>query len=163
MEGEALDGTPEIQAIHERFIGSTEFSNLPRKYKTSISGCPVHCTNHELNDIAFVGVEHPELGPGYDLWVGGGLSTNPMFAVRLGAFVQPANVTDVWAGVTGLFREYGYRRSRNHARLKFLVKDWGARRCARCWKRSSSTRACPTGRHPRPAVAPRSRRRASPE
>ena len=66
------------------------------------------------------------LGPGYDLWVGGGLSTNPMFAVRLGAFVEPASVTDVWAGVTGLFREYGYRRSRNHARLKFLVKDWGA-------------------------------------
>ena len=35
---------------------------------------------------------------------------------------------EAWAGVTGLFREYGYRRSRNHARLKFLVKDWGAER-----------------------------------
>jgi sulfite reductase (ferredoxin) len=34
----------------------------------------------------------------------------------------------VWAGVTGLFREYGYRRSRNHARFKFLVKDWGPER-----------------------------------
>ena len=34
----------------------------------------------------------------------------------------------MWAGVTALFREYGYRRSRNHARLKFLVKDWGAER-----------------------------------
>ncbi|MEV3874613.1 hypothetical protein, partial [Streptomyces sp. NPDC049906] len=27
---------------------------------------------HEINDIAFVGVHHPELGPGFDLWVGGG-------------------------------------------------------------------------------------------
>jgi sulfite reductase (ferredoxin) len=34
----------------------------------------------------------------------------------------------VWAAVTTLFREYGYRRSRNHARLKFLVADWGAER-----------------------------------
>jgi sulfite reductase (ferredoxin) len=31
----------------------------------------------------------------------------------------------VWAGVTGIFRDYGYRRSRNHARLKFLMADWG--------------------------------------
>jgi sulfite reductase (ferredoxin) len=51
-----------------------------------------------------------------------------MFAQRLGAFVEPGRVADVWAGVTGLFREYGYRRSRNHARLKFLVADWGAER-----------------------------------
>jgi sulfite reductase (ferredoxin) len=123
---EVLDATAEIQAIRQRFIGTTEFSNLPRKYKTSVSGCGKHCTNHELNDVSFVGVDHPELGAGYDLWVGGGLSTNPMFAVRLGAFVAPGEVSDVWAGVTSLFREYGYRRSRNHARLKFLVKDWGA-------------------------------------
>ncbi len=88
----------------------------------------MHCTNPEINDVSFVGVEHPTLGAGFDLQVGGGLSTNPMFAQRLGAFVEPDRVADVWAGVTSLFREYGYRRSRNHARLKFLVKDWGAER-----------------------------------
>ena len=42
---------------------------------------------HEINDIAFIGVNHPEHGPGLDLWVGGGLSTNPMLAQRLGAWV----------------------------------------------------------------------------
>jgi sulfite reductase (ferredoxin) len=147
---EVLDGTPEIRAIHERFIGTTEFSNLPRKYKTSVSGCRVHCTNHELNDVAFVGVEHPELGPGYDLWVGGGLSTNPMFAVRLGAFVEPGRVADVWSGVTTLFREYGYRRSRNHARLKFLVKDWGAEKVREVLEREFLTAPLPDG----PAAPP---------
>jgi sulfite reductase (ferredoxin) len=34
----------------------------------------------------------------------------------------------VWAGVTGIFRDYGYRRLRSRARLKFLVSDWGAER-----------------------------------
>jgi sulfite reductase (ferredoxin) len=125
---EVLDATPDIRAAAGRFIGDPAFSNLPRKYKTSISGCRAHCTNPEINDVSFVGVEHPELGPGYDLQVGGGLSTNPMFAKRLGAFVAPGRVADAWAGVTGLFREYGYRRSRNHARFKFLVKDWGPER-----------------------------------
>jgi sulfite reductase (ferredoxin) len=152
---EVLDGTADIRAIHERFIGTTEFSNLPRKYKTSISGCRVHCTNHELNDIAFVGVDHPELGPGYDLWVGGGLSTNPMFAVRLGAFVEPNGVADVWAGVTSLFREYGYRRSRNHARLKFLVKDWGAEKVREVLEREFLHAPLPDGPAPPPAALSR--------
>jgi sulfite reductase (ferredoxin) len=48
-----------------------------------------------------------------------------MFAQRLGAFVEPERAAEAWAGVASLFREYGYRRSRNQARLKFRVKDWG--------------------------------------
>ena len=68
---------------------------------------------------------HPEHGPGFDLWVGGGLSTNPMLGQRLGAWVPLDEVPDVWAGVVSIFRDYGYRRLRNRARLKFLVADWG--------------------------------------
>jgi sulfite reductase (ferredoxin) len=86
------------------------------------------CTNPEINDVSFTGVHGPGGAPGYDLSVGGGLSTNPMFAQRLGAFVEPSRIPEVWVGVTSLFREYGYRRSRNHSRMKFLVKDWGAER-----------------------------------
>ena len=81
---------------------------------------------HEINDVAFVGVEHPEHGPGFDLWVGGGLSTNPKIGVRLGAWVPLEEVADVHEGVISIFRDYGYRRLRNRARLKFLVADWGA-------------------------------------
>jgi sulfite reductase (ferredoxin) len=73
-------------------------------------------------------VRGPDGTPGFDLWVGGGLSTNPMFAQRLGAFVTPDQVPQVWAAVTTLFRDYGYRRLRSRARLKFLVADWGAER-----------------------------------
>ncbi|MEW2548452.1 nitrite/sulfite reductase [Streptomyces sp. NPDC047002] len=123
---EIIDGTPAIDEITERYIGSKEFSNLPRKFKTAISGSPVLDVVHEINDIAFVGVEHPEHGPGFDLWVGGGLSTNPRIGVRLGAWVPLAEVPEVWAGVVGIFRDYGYRRLRTRARLKFLVADWGS-------------------------------------
>ncbi|MCA1219029.1 nitrite/sulfite reductase [Streptomyces sp. 8L] len=124
-EDEIIDGTPAIDEITEKYIGSKEFSNLPRKFKTAISGSPVLDVVHEINDIAFVGVEHPEHGPGFDLWVGGGLSTNPKIGVRLGAWVPLGEVHEVWAGVVGIFRDYGYRRLRTRARLKFLVADWG--------------------------------------
>src|SRR5436190_806305 len=74
------------------------------------------------------GVTDPDGTPGYDLWVGGGLSTNPMIGKRLGAFVRPDQVEAVWAGVTGIFRDYGYRRLRHRARIKFLIADWGPER-----------------------------------
>ncbi|MER7809719.1 nitrite/sulfite reductase [Streptomyces sp900116325] len=122
---EIIDGTPAVDEIHDRYIGSKEFSNLPRKFKTAISGSPVQDVVHEINDIAFVGVVHPEHGPGFDVWVGGGLSTNPRLAERLGAWVPVDEVPDVWAGVVGIFRDYGYRRLRTRARLKFLMADWG--------------------------------------
>ncbi|WNE99467.1 nitrite/sulfite reductase [Streptomyces luomodiensis] len=124
-EDEIIDGTSAIEEIHRRYIGSKEFSNLPRKFKTAISGSPVLDVVHEINDVSFVGVRHPEHGPGFDLWVGGGLSTNPKIGVRLGAWVPLEEVPDVWAGVASIFRDYGYRRLRNRARLKFLVADWG--------------------------------------
>ncbi|GLZ12467.1 sulfite reductase [Actinomadura sp. NBRC 104425] len=122
---EVIDATPAIRAVADRYIGSPEFSNLPRKFKTAISGCRSHCTVHEINDVAFVGVVNEEGEAGYDLFVGGGLSTNPMFGKRLGAFVAPERVPEVWAGVTSIFRDYGYRRLRHRARLKFLMADWG--------------------------------------
>jgi sulfite reductase (ferredoxin) len=122
---EIIDATPAIRAIADRYIGDPAYSNLPRKFKTAITGHPLHDVVPQINDIAFVGVEHPEHGPGFDLWVGGGLSTNPMFAQRLGAWVPMDEVADVWAGVVGVFRDYGYRRLRTRARIKFLLADWG--------------------------------------
>ena len=124
-EDEIIDGTPAIDEIQRRIIGNPDFSNLPRKFKSAISGSPQLDVAHEINDIAFVGVDHPEHGPGFDLWVGGGLSTNPKIGQRLGAWVPLDEVPDVYTGVISIFRDYGYRRLRTRARLKFLVADWG--------------------------------------
>jgi sulfite reductase (ferredoxin) len=127
-DGEILDATAVLRATEAVAANNPEFGNLPRKFKTAISGCASHCTAHEVNDISFVGVLGPDGTPGFDLWVGGGLSTNPMIAQRLGVFVRPDQVPAVWAGVAGLFRDYGYRRLRSRARIKFLVADWGVER-----------------------------------
>ncbi|MDX2648475.1 nitrite/sulfite reductase [Streptomyces sp. PA03-1a] len=125
-EDEILDGTWAVDEAHRRIVGNKEFSNLPRKFKSAISGSPLLDVAHEINDVAFVGVRHPEHGPGFDVWVGGGLSTNPKIGVRLGAWVPLEEVPDVFEGVISIFRDYGYRRLRTRARLKFLVADWGA-------------------------------------
>jgi sulfite reductase (ferredoxin) len=148
---ELVDPTPQIRAIIDRGIGNPEFSNLPRKFKTAVTGTRVPDILHEVQDIAFCAVEHPELGIGYDLWVGGGLSINPHLGVRLGTFVSPERVADVWAGVAGIFRDHGYRRLRTRARLKFLVKDWGAEKFREVLEKDYLGYALPDG--PAPALA----------
>jgi sulfite reductase (ferredoxin) len=150
---EIIDATPEITAIGAQYIGDSAFSNLPRKFKSSISGCSAQCAIHEINDVAFVGVLNSGGEAGYDLWVGGGLSTNPMIGRRLGAFVRPGQVPEVWAGVTGLFRDYGYRRLRHRARIKFLVADWGPEKFREVLEKEYLGYALPDG--PAPVDPPR--------
>ena len=150
-----LDAGPALREVVEKYLGDPEFSNLPRKYKTSISGCSRHCTNHEINDCSFVGVIGPDGTAGFDLWVGGGLSTNPRFAERLGVFVRPEEVPEVWAGVTSVFRDYGYRRQRNHARLKFLMADWGPAKFREVLETEYLKRALPDGPAPESSPAHR--------
>jgi sulfite reductase (ferredoxin) len=155
-EDEIVDGTPAIEEIKARFVGDPELANLPRKFKSAVSGSPHQDVAHEIHDVAFVGVEHPEHGPGFDVWIGGGLSTNPMLAQRLGAWVPVAEVAEVWHGVVQVFRDYGYRRVRNHARLKFLVADWGAARFREVLEQEYLGRALLDG--PAPPPPPRGRR-----
>ena len=151
---EILDPTPVIEEIQRRFIGDPELANLPRKFKSAITGHPSLDVVHEINDISLVGVVHPELGPGYDLWVGGGLSTAPRLAERLGVFVAPERAADVWHGVIRLYRDYGFRRLRAKARLKFLLADWGPERFREVLEREYLDSPLPDGPAPTPPAGP---------
>lgn len=143
---EIIDATPAIRRIQEIFTDE-EFQNLPRKFKSAISGNARQDVVHEINDLAFIGVEHPELGPGFECYVGGGLSTNPMLAQSLGAFVPLEQVPEVWANVVRIFRDYGYRRLRNRARLKFLVAEWGIEEFRRVLEEEYLGYSLPDGPH----------------
>jgi sulfite reductase (ferredoxin) len=151
---EILDPTPVIREITSRWLGDPDLSNLPRKFKTAITGHPSLDVVHEINDISLVGVVHPELGPGYDLWVGGALSTAPRLAERLGVFVCEADAPDVWHGVISIFRDYGYRRMRTKARLKFLLAEWGTEKFREVLETEYLGRALPDGPAPQPAQGP---------
>ena len=151
---ELIDPTWATAQIKERAVGNPDFSNLPRKFKTALTGMLTNDVVHEINDISFVGVQHPELGAGFDLWVGGGLSTDPRLAQRLGAFVAERDVPDVWAAVASLFRDYGYRRMRHKARMKFLLVDWGTSKFRQVLETEYLHRALPDGPAPQPCADP---------
>ena len=150
---EVLDPSWAVDEIVRRYIGKPEFSNLPRKYKTAISG--LQDVVHEVNDIAFIGVNHPEHGPGLDVWVGGGLSTNPMLgpaARRVGAARRGPR--RLGGQSRRAFRDYGYRRLRSKARLKFLIKDWGVEKFRQVVETEYLKRPLIDGPAPEPVARP---------
>ncbi|HEY3269243.1 MAG TPA: nitrite/sulfite reductase [Armatimonadota bacterium] len=123
---EIVDGAPLVDRINRRLLDDRGFSDLPRKFKVCVSGCGAHCARPEINDVAFVAVRDPETGEtGYNVLIGGGLSTQPHFAQSINAWVSEDEAVDVAAAVTEIFRDDGYRVSRHRARLKYLMEDWG--------------------------------------
>jgi len=125
---EVLDTRPLVAELEKFFLLNREFSNLPRKYKISISANVHNAAHAQINDLAFTPAKKVIAGEdviGFHVWVGGGLSAKPHLAKQLDIFVRPEEVVKVSEGVTTLFRDFGYRQKRTHARLKFLVADWG--------------------------------------
>lgn len=128
---ELIDTTNIVQEVNRFFLLNKDFSNLPRKFKISISSGINNPAHARINDLAFTPATKVINGNkicGFHVWVGGGLSANPMFAQRLDVFVKPDEILKVAVGVCTIFRDYGYREKRNHSRLKFLMADWGAER-----------------------------------
>src|SRR4029079_9114823 len=102
------------------------YSNLPRKYKVSVTGCTEDCARGLINDIALSAAIRPDGTKGFNLRVGGGLSTQPRFARWVDIFVSPEEAPEVVAAVTGIFRDSeDNRKARGKARLKFLVDRIG--------------------------------------
>ena len=124
---EVADASPLALAATRMLNGNPAFYNLPRKYKVTITGCRVWCSYPEINDVGLTALTHPATGEvGFSVRVGGGLSTQPHLAVRLGAFVPWNQVLPVVRGITEIFRDSEVlRRDREKARLKFLFLQHG--------------------------------------
>jgi len=126
---EVLDASPVVRQVSDAFLGNLAYANLPRKYKISISGCRSRCVHPEIQCVAFVGMARTRNGRdevGFDLRVGGGLSTQPFLSQRLNVFVKPEEVVEIARHITDIWRDSpDYRQKRHHARFKYLIHDWG--------------------------------------
>jgi sulfite reductase (ferredoxin) len=121
---EICDASSLALEANQMLLGNPDFYNLPRKFKIGITGCAVWCSYPEINDLGLTAVARMGDGReeiGFSIRVGGGLSTEPHFAVRLNAFVRRDQVLPVVRGVAEIFRDAEcLRENRSRARLKFL-------------------------------------------
>jgi ferredoxin-nitrite reductase len=120
------DGHATAEAIHQYFLGNKLYSNLPRKYKISVTGCTEDCARGLINDLALSGAVHEDGTHGFNIRVGGGLSSHPRFSRWIDVFVSPEEAPEVAAGITAIFRDSDEnRQKRGKARLKFLMDAMG--------------------------------------
>ena len=126
---ELIDASPLAKEIAEKLTGNPEFYNLPRKFKITVSGCPLWCSFPEINDVALTAVKRQKDGReevGYSVRVGGGLSNEPHLAVRLNAFIPQDQALNVVRAVCEVFRESDVlRENRTRARIKYLFMKNG--------------------------------------
>ena len=150
---ELIDTAGVAAAFQAIFLGSKAFSNLPRKFNVTITGCLEHCTGGETQDISMT----PALAgdtPGFNVAVGGKQgSGGSVFAQALDAFVRPEEAASVCAAIALTFRDHGPREARSRARLAFLIEERGV-----AWFREELERRLerplpPAGRDARVATA----------
>lgn len=126
---ELIDASPLAVEIAKRLNGNTDFVNLPRKFKFTVSGCPVWCSFPEINDAALTAIKRTVDGKeevGFTLRVGGGLSNEPHIAVRIPAFVRQDQAVEVATATAEVFRDAGIlRENRTRARIKYLFMKFG--------------------------------------
>ncbi|WNB93820.1 nitrite/sulfite reductase [Bacillus sp. NEB1478] len=125
---ELFDTSGVVKEVYEFFQHNEDFSNLPRKYKLSISTNVKNSAHAEINCVAFTPATKNINGKqvaGFHIKVGGGLSARPHLAKPLDLFIEPNQVKEVAIAITTIFRDFGYREKRHLARLKFLMADWG--------------------------------------
>jgi sulfite reductase (ferredoxin) len=123
------DASPLALEIAAGLRANSDFYNLPRKFKISVTGCSHWCSYPEINDIGLTAVRRIVDGRerlGYSVRVGGGLSTEPHLAVRLPVFLREDQAYAVTRTIVELFHEQqDLRENRTRARMKYLFLRHG--------------------------------------
>ena len=126
---ELIDASPLAVEVAHKLTANPEFYNLPRKFKISVTGCPLWCSYPEINDVALTAIKRTVNGAeevGYTLRVGGGLSTEPHLAVRIPAFIRQDQAYAAVHATAEIFREQQeLRENRTRARIKYLFMRHG--------------------------------------
>ncbi|MGD2110054.1 MAG: NADPH-dependent assimilatory sulfite reductase hemoprotein subunit [Phycisphaerae bacterium] len=124
-----LDGEKQVSTQDEEPFYGDRY--LPRKFKTGIALSYDNCVDVYTHDLGFVAVVDQARLIGFNVLVGGGLGmthgkadTFGQMAEPLG-FIAPEHAVETARTVAGIFRDFGNRADRRHARLKYVVAERG--------------------------------------
>jgi ferredoxin-nitrite reductase len=148
-----LIDTAGVAADFQRiFLGNKAFTNLPRKFNVTITGCLEHCTGGETQDISMTPALDGDT-PGFNVAVGGKQgSGGPVFARPLDVFVRADEAAAVCAGIALVFRDHGPREARSRSRLAFLIEERGTAWLRGALERQLGRSLPPAGRDARVAT-----------
>ncbi|MGH7510579.1 MAG: NADPH-dependent assimilatory sulfite reductase hemoprotein subunit [Gemmatimonadales bacterium] len=124
-----LDGEKQLSTEEEEPFYGERY--LPRKFKTAVGLSIDNCVDIYSQDVGLLAVVAGGRIAGFNLLVGGGLGMTHHKADTAARLAQPLgsvpseNAVEAVRTVAAIFRDYGNRSDRRHARLKYLVAEWG--------------------------------------
>lgn len=159
---------PETRAYHEIWLNEEKIVStqpnesfygeqyLPRKFKVAVALDTDNCVDVFSCDCGLIAVTDGDRIDGYQVVVGGGMglshekaSTFARLATPLG-FVAPEHAVESVRLVAEVFRDYGNRADRKHARLKYLIEAWGLESFATEFRRRAGFDVAPPRNLPSP-------------
>ena len=128
---ELFDASPIVFELDRLLVGTEgnpEFTNLPRKFNVTVTGCLENCTHNESQDVALVpALRHDRAG--FNVLVGGKMGSGGFtVASPLDVFVKAQDAARVVAELIRIYRDHGPRDARAKCRLAFLIEEWGISR-----------------------------------
>src|SRR5262249_48999759 len=122
---EVFDVRPYAQRVAYAFLRKDLTGNLPRKFKISFDGCAgKDCIQGAINDIGLRAIVR-DGRRGFRMIIGGGLGPLPTEAQVLHEFVPEERILNWCEAVIRVFNQYGNRKNKNKARMKFVMRERG--------------------------------------
>jgi len=125
--GEKFKVTPD--PVEEEPIYGKQY--LPRKFKIVVAVPPSNDVDIYAHDLGYIAIVEDGKLVGYNVTVGGGMgmthgneATYPRLAEVMG-FCTVEQAVDVAEKVVTVQRDFGDRKERKHARLKYTIEDRG--------------------------------------
>ncbi len=122
---EHTDVQPYLEAAVKHFLRHPLAQHMPRKFKSSFSGCESDCAQGLLHDFGAVAT-HRDGQPGFRLLAGGGLGHKPRRAIVLEEFIPVEQLIPSMEAILAVHNRYSDRTLRAKSRIKFLVDRFGA-------------------------------------
>jgi ferredoxin-nitrite reductase len=128
---ELFDASPVVQELDQIIVGSRgnpQFTNLPRKFNITVTGCMDNCTHSESQDIALIPAKKGGRA-GFNVLVGGKMGSGGFtIASPLNVFVEIFQATRIVLELIKIHRDHSPREARSKCRFAFLIEKWGIRR-----------------------------------
>ena len=124
-----LDGEKHLSTQPEEPFYGEQY--LPRKFKTGIALAGDNCIDLYSYDFGLIALVEGDRLIGFNIVVGGGMGmthNKPDTFARLAeplGFIDPAHAVEAAKTTCGIFRDFGNRADRRHARLKYLLAERG--------------------------------------
>src|SRR5215831_5813714 len=124
-QDEVFDVRPYAQRLAYAFLRKDLTGNLPRKFKFAFDGCGHQdCVQGAINDVGIRAVIR-DGRRGFRVVIGGGLGPLPTEAQLLEEFVPEERLLNKCEAILRVFNQYGNRKNKNTARLKFVLRGRG--------------------------------------